>query len=499
VARKVQQATSTTTTTTTTMNINRRSEPHDSNHIFCARELKDAPPRFVKRNLPFHQSRNCLNIRLKGLAKYAGKILLQEDWYHVLLRWDTLNSSILMLTTWTIAIMIFAGLDMLVDYLYFGIDCGLVNPADPRRTLHFGAYFAFSLQTATTVGYTLPNGTNGFFESCPGLQAVIYFQMVWSMMYNAFLFAFFYARLAKVEARAAQVIFSKTAIISRRKTTMEDDEDNSDVNPWTFSLRVADVDAAFPIVEAHIRLYAKVGPQLIEMRILSPNDMLGACLFLGWPTTIRHAIDCHSPLHPMSTSWSEYLLEKPYQLPDAGLNLRHAEASAGECNRYSCPVCGEAYGSLKRLRNHVAFYQKNEENDALPLEGSHRELNVEEIRAPPVPTLKELKEWYPDEIIALVEGVDPLTSGTFQAMQSYTFEDLSFGGEFATCCSTPDAMSENGEGTHDCMKAPVPVIMNLKKFHCVVNDMEEEEQDSDDDNDHNNSHSNNGKATTNKH
>ena len=475
------------------MNINRRSEFRDTSRIFSANELNQVPPRFVKRNLPFHQSRNCLNIRLKGLDRYAGTMLLQEDWYHILLRWDTAKSSLLMISTWTVMILIFAGFYKLVDYAYYRVDCGLVNPDDPRAVLHYGAYFAFSLQTTTTVGYTLPNGTNGFFENCPGLQAVIFFQMIWSMLYNAFLFAFFYARLAKVEARSAQVIFSKTAILARRKTTTEDDEeDNSDVNPWTFSLRVADVDAANPIVEAHIRLYAKVGPQLIEMRILSPNDMLGSCLFLGWPTTIVHAIDCHSPLHPMSSTASFSSCEDgrhdhhSYQMSDAGLNLRHAEAAAGENNRYECPVCGEAYGSLTRLRNHVAFYQQNERNDGLPLEGSHCELQVDDICSPAVPTLHDLQEWYPDEIIAVVEGIDPLTSGTFQAMQSYTLEDLTFGGEFATCCTT---LNGKGAAATSANADAAPVVLNLEKFHAVVNDSGEEEQ-YDDGNDNNKNHAN---------
>ena len=479
-------------------NINRRSFSHkrlsfqeDKSRAFTASEFKEVPPRFVHRNLPFHQSRNSLNIRLRGIAKHAGKMLLKEDWYHMLLRWDTLNSSLLMISSWTVMILVFAGFYTLVDYSYHRVDCGLVNPNDPRRSLHFGAYFAFSLQTTTTVGYTLPNGTNGFFEQCPGLQVVIYFQMVWSMLYNAFLFAFFYARLAKVESRSVQVIFSKTAILARRKTTAEDDdgEDNSDVNPWTFSIRVADIDAANPIVEAHIRLYAKVGPQLIEMRILSPNDVLGACLFLGWPTTICHAIDCHSPLHPRSSSSRSRLYETSYQMPNAGLNLRHAEAAAGENDRYECPVCGEAYGSLARLRNHVSFFQQNELNDGLPLEGSHRELKVEDFSSPPVPKLHDLRAWYPDEIIAIVEGVDPLTSGTFHAIQSYTLDDLSFGGDFATCCSTP---AKAGEGIDDF------VILNLKNFHSVVNDGGEEEQDEATDYEDNNNNNNGNNNTANE-
>jgi predicted RNA-binding Zn-ribbon protein involved in translation (DUF1610 family) len=345
--------------------MNRRSVPPDTK-VFGAFDLKQ-PPRFVERNRPFHQSRNTVNIHLKGLRKHVFQ-LLTEDWYHVLLRQHTIKSSLFLLVTWTLGILFFAGVYMGVDYAYYRIDCGLVNPADPRRTLHYGAYFAFSLQTTATVGYTLPNGTNGFFENCPGLQVAIYFQMVGSMIFNAFLFAFFYARLAKVESRAAQVIFSKTAILSRRQPNPTDPRPNDEyateyfgINsstkvtkvteeesaPWIFSVRVADVDAAYPVVEAHARLYAKVGTQMIEMRVLEPNDILGTCLVLSWPTTLRHEIDCHSPLYPQTKR--RLIEEYRYQMPNCGLNIRNSEAASGNFNRYVCPICGEAYGSLIRL------------------------------------------------------------------------------------------------------------------------------------------------------
>jgi hypothetical protein len=60
----------------------------------------------------------------------------------------------------------------------------------------------------------VPITISAFFNSCPQLQVAIYFQMVWSMMFNAFLFAFFYSRIARGEARGIQVIFSNKAIVS---------------------------------------------------------------------------------------------------------------------------------------------------------------------------------------------------------------------------------------------------------------------------------------------
>ena len=190
--------------------MNRRSS-QKTNSFDNDGKLLYRPTRLVRRDLPFFQSRNELNVYLHGLKKHAGK-LRQYDWFHVWLRQPTVKSCVLMLACWTVAILVFAGLYMAVDHAYSGTKCSMLSPTDTRTVMNYGGYFAFSLETTTTVGYGLPNGSNAFFEPCPALQTVMYLQMVWSMMFNAFLFAFFFSRLAKSENRAAQVIFSKSAL-----------------------------------------------------------------------------------------------------------------------------------------------------------------------------------------------------------------------------------------------------------------------------------------------
>eukprot|EP00548_Thalassiothrix_antarctica_P006861 CAMPEP_0194142714 /NCGR_PEP_ID=MMETSP0152-20130528/11931_1 /TAXON_ID=1049557 /ORGANISM="Thalassiothrix antarctica, Strain L6-D1" /LENGTH=406 /DNA_ID=CAMNT_0038841775 /DNA_START=381 /DNA_END=1604 /DNA_ORIENTATION=+ len=328
----------------------------------------------------------------------------------------------------------------------------------------YGGYFAFSLETTTTVGYGLP-GSNSFFENCPNIQIAIYFQMVFSMLYNAFVFAFFFTRLAKTENRGAQVIFSDTAIITRRNLNDENESnrsnyntfrntnsnvqngDNEDVDkrPWIFSLRVADVDAKYPVVEAHVRMYAKVGTQLIEMRVLSPNDEIGANLFLSWPLTVKHEIDVHSPLHPPAND--------PYRLFNNGLNLRNADSVVGSVEQYACPICGESYGDLHRLRKHVEYCIIVEKKDKYPIKGTHQELDPTKIEPLTPPSGNELLDWFPDEVIVVVEGIDSLQSGTFQALQSYTVQNLSWGGTFQDC------VLFRSDGT----------TVDLNKFHNVIN------------------------------
>jgi hypothetical protein len=139
-------------------------------------------------------------------------------------------------------------------------------------------------------GYTLPYGSNAFFEKCPGLQIAMYVQMVWSMMFNAFLFAFFYTSLAKSSARGIQVLFSNKAIVSTEGDQVR------------LQIRIYDLDPTHPVVEAHVRLYAwtKHRPVPRPLRLLQPNDELGALLYMSMPTVVTHHIDTYSMLHPTS-------------------------------------------------------------------------------------------------------------------------------------------------------------------------------------------------------
>lgn len=370
---------------------------------------KSNTPRLVLRNLPFAQSKNVIAVDIPKIHSHLRGLRLY-DWFHVFLRFGTLTSGLYLLGAWTIMILVFAGIYEAVDMAYPN-HCGLTGDSG----VHLGVYFAFSLETCTTVGYGLPGSTNAFFEDCPGIQIAIFAQMVWSMIYNAFLLAFFFARIAKSEDRGAQVIFSKQALLKL-------------VNgKWTFSFRVADVDAAFPVVEAHVRMYAKRGTEFTPLRITDPNDDLGAVLFLSWPSEIKHEIDYFSPVYRCTPI--------NYRVDNARLALRSADGITGGRDDFLCPICGETYGTMERLKKHVEYNLIVETNDEYPVEGTHQSIDMDTLKMPDAPTIKELQDDFPDEILVLVEGIDPLQSGTFQALQSYTMDEISWGGSFADCLS----------------------------------------------------------------
>ena len=74
----------------------------------------------------------------------------------------------------------------------------------------------------------------------------------------------------------------------------------SDNGQVRFQVRIFDIDASHPVVEAHVRLYVvnKFRPVPRPLRVLQPNDELGAVLILSLPTVVTHHVDVYSMLHP---------------------------------------------------------------------------------------------------------------------------------------------------------------------------------------------------------
>ena len=399
-------------------------------------------PRYIERNSSYGQSRNRVNITHNHGIKIF--YLLRHDWFHVLLRRPTWQSIAILLATWTSLVIVFGALYMWVDNQNPEIYCGLGAKNSP---IEFGAAFAFSLETCTTVGYGLPNSVNGFFENCSALLVTIYFQMIWSMMFNAFLFAFFYAGLAKAEARGAQVVLSEKAIVSVVDGQIR------------FQVRVYDLDASHPIVESHVRMYAvtRGRPVPRPLRMLQPNDELNAMLFLSVPTVMAHHVDVYSTLHPPA--------DKPVH--PSGLILRTVDSET--CNREEvmCPICGESYGTYERWRTHVLYQRIIEKKDNFPVQQTHLSLAeadfmpVHQKKPSPAALLKEIESYFEHEIsevICVVEGIEPIGSGTFSAFQSFRFEDIVFhpGAYFSACVEAIDTKRDGPT-----------VQVDLERFHGI--------------------------------
>jgi hypothetical protein len=400
--------------------------------------LAEYPPRMVLRNLPFEQSQNRFNVRYTNRG-FPVLCLLRRDWFHVFLNMGTFLSLAVLLILWTALLCLFAVVYMRMDRRHEESQCGLTFDGKP---ITYAGAFAFSLETCTTVGYTLPYGTNAFFSHCPGLQSVLFAQMVWSMLFNAFLFAFMYTRLARANRRGAQVLFSKSAIVSCTEQPGQ----------VRFQIRVYDIDAKHPVVEAHVRIYALARDRPVPrpLRLLQPNDEYGGMLFLSMPSIVSHHVDCYSLLHPPPPGG--------HHVDSGGLVLRQIDSAA--CNREEvvCPICSEAYGTHERYVKHVRFQQLWEQESDVPVDGSHLSISDKMLDPPTdlisdISTLRDYFEAEIAEVLCVVEGIDPLVSGSFQALQSYRFEDIVWDGSavFQPC------MDVDGER----------IQVDLNRFHNV--------------------------------
>ena len=446
------------------------SELHLSRHDELGDEDGTAPEtlkskRILSRNLPFCQSKNKVNVvNEKVRGKLGIDRLKSEDWFHVFLRLSTFQSVLICVVIWTTLIIIFAGFYIAADKIQPDVNCGLTE--DGLSIISFESAFAFSLETTTTVGYGLPGSSNAYFESCPELQVVIYFQMLFSLLFNAFLFAFFFARLSRCESRGTQVVFSDKAIIKKTKD-----------GRLTFNIRLYDIDSQRPLVEAHIRFYVLKKNAIDEnasfelMRTTNPNDDLGGMLYVALPCTATHYIDSHSPIRPRTAASSATTIDRCFIIDGCGMDLRDGDAMAGDRDAYKCVVCGETYGTVENLQRHISYTAWVEKCDGIPEGNVKRHLDIAQSPADDWRLAKseavasnaviydEFRNMFETdgiEILAVFEAIEPLISGTFQALQSYCLEDIVFGHDFAPCLKTSSrgAIAVDLEMFHNTVPVP---------------------------------------------
>lgn len=435
--------------------LRRPTATRSSNKNFLNKSSLTAPrrsiPRLIERNLPFHQSESQVAVQNRTNGRFyifseRLHYFINQNWLHIFLRWPTFLSVFCLLSLWVLWLVIFASLYVYIDAREPMVECGLGKAGQP---INFFPALSFSLETCTTVGYSLPNDTNGFFTSdCYGVQLAVYLQMTWSMIFNAFFTAFIFARLARSEQRSAQVLFSNKAIIEHRN------------GKWLFHARVYDMDSQKPIVEMHIRMYCaswhtyekrkQEQPHLLHaMRIFDPDDDMNAWVFTGVPMNATHHIDAYSPLTPPHLSKDLNLLNS------YGLMLREVDQYAGNTSAYPCPVCGETYETAENLKTHIQFNKILEDADGnIPVVGTHRDPDIvkprlyNKLELTKEDIMNHLKD---KEIICVAEGIEPMLSGTFQCLHSYRLEDIVFDSKFTPCVT-----KENGK-----------IFVELDKFHSI--------------------------------
>mmetsp|Transcript_32617 Transcript_32617/g.68579 ORF Transcript_32617/g.68579 Transcript_32617/m.68579 type:complete len:346 (+) Transcript_32617:426-1463(+) len=308
-----------------------------------------------------------------------------------------------------------------------------------------------------------------------------------------FLVSFIFARLSRCERRAVQVLFSNKAILNREILP-------NGIKRYMLSTRVYDIDSMYPIVEAHVRFYAvkhrsmhekenkdvRYAIKMEPMRVSIPNDDLGAAMHMSIPSCAVHHIDYHSPILPPSKKTlgpedGRVKRDSGFVIDPCGLSLREHDSYTGSQDGLRCVICGETYGTVANLMAHILYNQHTEKHDDVPVQGSHQELDVDtifknkssssqtikgsdkteeccdagivstdariDIDKPPAQWYDEYRKYLSEsniEIICVLEAIDPIMSGTFQAIQSYTLDDIEFGAEFAPC-----VLADRDEGMKD--------------------------------------------------
>lgn len=124
-------------------------------------------------------------------------------------------------------------------------------------------------------------------------------------------------------------------------------------------------------------------------------------------------------------------------------------------------MCSHQNPSFCRVK-HVKYQRIAEKKDDFPVEGTHLSVSEDDLKRPKYATTKDLKsvqEYFQSEVsevIFVVEGIDPSVSGTFQALQSYRFEDIVWDNtaHFHPCIGIDD--------TNKILRA------DLNKFHDIV-------------------------------
>jgi len=333
--------------------------------------------RIFERDLPFYQSSGSVHVNFTFIDRdramiWEQRALRAHDWFDT---FAAVNTGALMLAIfllYTVGVLAWAG-------LYIGVSAACNDPEVGVMT--FQTAFAFSLETSTTVGYGLPVANGIFFDGCGGWLVAIYFQQMLTMLLNAVVTGFVILRIQRADRRADQVIFSsKCAIVCIR-------------GRFYLTCQVVDLLGKRPVVGAKVKAFAILHDlgkaslafwQVRAMRLIRPDDEIGANVWLSVPCVVVHEIDPSSPLA------SSLITKPPHHAASAIPNQfpqppqRTVDGRVGSRNQAVCLVCGQSFMNEAALRRHVVFQAEDELSRDRAEDFGHRAIKPADVSRPVV-------------------------------------------------------------------------------------------------------------------
>jgi potassium inwardly-rectifying channel subfamily J len=402
-------------------------------------------PRMLDRMGLFEQSEGRFNI-YRSYGPWRS-YLYMLDWYHTVIDLPTWRVMFLIFVMYGLSFFFFA-----LVYFYAPQECRMPQESFTRS-------FFFSVDTMMTIGYGVEDSG---FHDCWYALVSISSECVLGCIFDALCVGIVFERVGRSQKRAVSIVFSKQALIREVRGSLY------------LMFRVCEA-RKHQLCEAHVRMYAVVrrgecsrrvgtraradagpagapppadhrgGPytyfQTRPMRLCEPDDEMGACLLLATPSLVVHRIDAWSPLCP----------------PELQRRGRPSSQAAGKLPSAKLPSArrGDA--------GPTAFCRRDPSRTYMFPEPVRRD-DAAELRAPGASAV-----WPPRdavarhvseaqiEIICVLEGVEPATSGTVQARHSYIEREIVWDRMFAPCMVHDPRVRKflvDFNGFHDTVPAP---------------------------------------------
>eukprot|EP00047_Mylnosiga_fluctuans_P018144 m.67467 g.67467 ORF g.67467 m.67467 type:complete len:443 (+) comp7453_c0_seq2:36-1364(+) len=351
--------------------------------------------RLMDRSAPFQQSLGRMNIQ-RNVPKHMVRFMYLRDLFHTLLNLPSIWMFACVFSAFITAIIIWSVFWWIAGTRY---ECGLGFKS------YWDALY-ISMETLSTIGYGVPDV---FFNQCPNVFFIVLTEYFCGLTLDAICLGLIFNRILRPVTRARGILLSGRAVMVPIR--------------GQYHLLFQIVDARkHQLVEAHVRCYAfrhvrgangeTTYFQSHYMKLNHPNDDLGGMIILNVPCMVVHRVDAWSPLLPPQTGPRPrgQGVSNSFRFPEV---LQRA---------YDFETGGRGIGTIPGEPITEDDIAEGAAQGRLP--GGGVVLDPEAVR-----------QYWRDcklEIAVFVEGIDAVTSSSFQKRHSFTADDIEWDRAFVS-------------------------------------------------------------------